>query len=282
MAHQGEYIKKILKERKITQATLAEDIGVSRGQLIKILSRPLLIDDSIGTLGKIQNYLGINVNDIPEPTKNEIDNFFIEGHHEQMIFQIGLKEFFERKQGRKNKLSVVGNAKEIGPARTDGDGDTKLTQITPGYWGMMVELVPEYAKAGYLTAYANQEYIDELPKHYFTVDKFVRGKYRAFEISGDSMDNGSIEEAIPNGAIVLARELKRDAWRSKLHNHTWPNWIFVHRYEGIICKQIAHQDVQNGVLTLRSLNPDKDRYPDIELKMDELEQIYNVILRQLK
>lgn len=173
------------------------------------------------------------------------------------------------------------NAKDIGEIY-DEHGDTKFTEISPGWWGMMVELVPEYAKAGYLSSYSDQEFIEELPKHYFTVDKFVRGKYRAFEITGDSMDNGKIEEAIPDGSIVLCRELKKDAWKSKLHSHKWPNWIFVHKYEGIICKQIAHQDVPNGVLTLRSLNPDKEKYPDITVYMDDLEQIYNVILRQLR
>lgn len=181
------------------------------------------------------------------------------------------------------KKRAMSNSKPLGDFDSEhDDGETKFIPLTPGWWGMLVELVPEYAKAGYLSSYADPEYIESLPKHYFTVNVLARGKYRAFEITGDSMDNGRVGEAIPDGTIVLAREVGKHLWGSKLHNHKWPNWIFVHRYEGIICKQIAHQDLQTGDLTLRSLNPDRDTYPDIVVNIDDLEQIYNVIIRQLK
>lgn len=238
---------------------IADIVNVSKELLYMILSGKRNISKKLAN--KIQDRFGIPAG-------------FSLGEGDRFDYNLNLIKKIDKQ--------AISNAKDVGPARSDEDGDTKFTEISPGFYGMMVELVPEYAKAGYLSSYADQEFIDDLPKHYFTVDKFVRGKYRAFEVTGDSMNNGDIDEAIPNGAIVLARELKREAWRSKLHNHTWPNWIFVHRHEGIICKQIAHQDVQNGVLTLRSLNPDKDKYPDITVNMDELEQIYNVILRQLR
>lgn len=175
------------------------------------------------------------------------------------------------------------NARDLGnPSIYDDDGDNKFTEISPGRYRMGVELVPVHAQAGYLTGYADKEYIEELPKHYITVDRYVRGKYRAFEISGDSMDNGNIKEAMPDGTIATGREVKRDLWCSKFHNHQWPNWIFVHVTEGIVAKQIAKQCLDTGIITLRSLNPDKDRYPDFDVNINDIIQIYNVVKRELQ
>ncbi len=189
------------------------------------------------------------------------------------------EEVFEVSESK----TIKSNARDIGnPEIYDEDGDQKFTEISPGRYRMGTELVPVYAQAGYLTGYADKEFIEELPKHYITVDKYVRGKYRSFEISGHSMDNGDVKEAMPDGTIATGREVKRELWKSKLHNYQWPNWIFVHRTEGIVAKQIAHQDLETGQLILRSLNPDKDKYPDIQVFMDEIEQIYNVIKRELR
>jgi len=198
-------------------------------------------------------------------------------------FNTSEKEIFD--VSNRDGLKTLANAKDIGSPTVydeDGDGDTKFTEISPGRYRMCTELVPVYAHAGYLTGYADKEFLEELPKHYITVDRYVRGKYRSFEISGDSMNNGDINEAMPHGTIATGREVKSELWTSKLHNHQWPNWIFVHRTEGVIAKQIAHQDINNGVLVLRSLNPDKDRYPDFEVELDEIQQIYNVVKRELR
>ncbi|MFD1770899.1 LexA family transcriptional regulator [Sphingobacterium suaedae] len=175
------------------------------------------------------------------------------------------------------------NARDIGdPTTYDENGDTKFIEISPGRYRMGTELVPVYAQAGYLSGYMDKEYLEELPKHYITVDKYVRGKYRSFEISGHSMDNGDIKEAMPDGTIATGRLVKREHWQSRLHNHQWPNWIFVHKTEGIITKQIAHQDLENGILILRSLNPDKEKYPDFDVCLDDIEEIYNVVKRELR
>ncbi|GEM_PF-1942328 len=170
------------------------------------------------------------------------------------------------------------NAKDIGTT-LDSDGDSDIFEISPGYYLLTTELVPVHAQAGYLAGYQDQEFIETLPKFRTTVDRFAKGKYRHFEASGDSMDNGNIREAIPDGAILMCREIKREHWNSKLHTHRWPNYVFVHRTEGIVVKQIAHQDVKNGILVLRSLNENKEKYPDFEVNLDDMLEIYNVVKR---
>jgi len=71
-----------------------------------------------------------------------------------------------------------------------------------------VEIVPNKAKAGYLTGYADPEFIAELPKMH--IPGLPQGTHRGFELEGDSMP------PISHGALVIARyvehasELKDD------------------------------------------------------------------------
>lgn len=245
--YKGEKFQKFLKLKGIGAAKAGETLGVSRQTV----------------------YQYFKSQSLERETVNNILTKF--GATEEEVF------------GTVSNHKSISNAKDIGnPEIYDEDGDQKFTEISPGRYRMGTELVPVYAQAGYLTGYADKEFIEELPKHYITVDKYVRGKYRSFEISGHSMDNGDVKEAMPDGTIATGREVKRELWKSKLHNHQWPNWIFVHRTEGIVAKQIAHQDLETGQLILRSLNPDKDKYPDIQVFLDEIEQIYNVVKRELR
>lgn len=156
------------------------------------------------------------------------------------------------------------------------DSETKFTEISPGRYRMKIQLVPEFASAGYLRGFSDPEYIEELPIHETIVDRYYRGKYMAFQISGDSMFDGSYE-SILDKSVAIGRMIKRELWNSRLHSHQWPNWIFVTKTEGIVCKQIASQNLEKGTLVLHSLNPDKNQYPDFEIHLDDVYQIFNVI-----
>lgn len=248
--YQGEKFKGYLKNNKISVIEAAKTLGVSRNTVYQYFRSDNLERETV-----------INIITSFSTTEEEV---------------FGISNETTIKQ-------IHQNATDLGdPTIYDDEGNTKFTEISPGRYRMGVELVPEYARAGYLSGYADQEYISELPLHYITVDRYVRGKYRAFEISGDSMDNGDVREALPHGTIATGREVKRELWDSKFHNHQWPNWIFIHKTEGIIAKQINSQDVEKGTLTLKSLNPDKDVYPDFTVNIDDLIQIYNVVKRELQ
>jgi DNA-binding XRE family transcriptional regulator len=190
-----------------------------------------------------------------------------------------LKDIIKLQPQSEPKQLIHSNAKLLGNVYT-GD-ESPFVEIYPGRYRLKVPLVNEYAYAGYLSGYADPEYLNELPMHEVTVSVVHKGKYRAFEIAGDSMDNGTIK-CIPDGTIVTCREIKRELWKSKLHSHRWPNFIFVHRTEGIVCKQIKNQVIDSGILTLTALNPDRDMYPDFDLNMDDLLQIYNVVKREFQ
>lgn len=177
-------------------------------------------------------------------------------------------------------INKSSNARLIGEIPEDNPENTKFIEISPGRYRMSVPLVEYQAKAGYLMEYADHTFIEELPRHEITVSKYHRGRYIAFEVDGDSMDDGSIN-SIPDGCIITCREIKRDLWSSKLHTHKYPNWVFVHKTMGVVVKQILSQNLETGVLVLHSLNPNKILHPDYEIHLDDVLQILNVVKREL-
>lgn len=138
---------------------------------------------------------------------------------------------------------------------------------------MMVPLVHKYAYAGYQAGYGDDEYVEALPKVPMIVDKEHKGTYRAFEIRGDSMNNGEVG-SYEEGYIAYGRELQQHHWRSKLHFKQWKSFVIVTKTDGILIKEIIKHDVEKGIITLHSWNPD---YPDIEMSLDEIAQLFNVV-----
>lgn len=141
------------------------------------------------------------------------------------------------------------------------------------YQVMMVPLVNKYAYAGYQSGYGDDEYIEALPRVPFMVDKQHRGNYCAFEVKGDSMDNGLIG-SYKEGYIVLGREIPKTMWRDKLHIKKWRTFIVVTKTDGILIKQISKHDTERGIITLHSLN---EEYDDIQLHLDKVAQLFNVV-----
>lgn len=159
---------------------------------------------------------------------------------------------------------------------TDGKNNNIFIEVSPGRYIMQTKLVTEKAKAGYLMGFSDSEYVDELPAHFITVTEFHRGEYRSFQVSGESMTDGTADSVL-DGDIVTGRLIKRELWQSKFHTHKYRYWIIVHQYEGVVIKEIANHDVDSGILTLHSLNNDKNRFPDFTISLDDVNQIFNVV-----
>lgn len=141
-----------------------------------------------------------------------------------------------------------------------------------------IPLVSQYAYAGYLNSYSDDEYIEDLPTIPFLSDRLeMKGTYLWFEVKGDSMLSSNDEEkSIEEGDLLLGREIQRHLWTSKLHIKQW-YFIIVHRTEGILVKKIIDHNINTGDITIHSLN---DMYPDQVLNLDDIIQIFNVVQRQ--
>jgi transcriptional regulator with XRE-family HTH domain len=136
---------------------------------------------------------------------------------------------------------------------------------------MNVPLVNQYAQAGYLNGFADEEYTYSLPTIPFTDDIEHRGEYMCFEVKGDSMDNGSYESYL-EGDILLCRDIRQDYWMSKLHYNKW-DFVIIHKEKGILVKRIINHDVEKGIITLHSLN---DYYSDFDIHLSEVAKLFNV------
>lgn len=135
-----------------------------------------------------------------------------------------------------------------------------------------IPLVTQYAQAGYLTGYGDPEYLESLPLVDFTPDREMTGNWLAFEVRGDSMDDGSWE-ALRAGDILVTREVAPHLWKdSKLHIHR-RDFVLVCT-EGILVKRIVGHDVERHVITIHSLNPD---YDDREVDLATVHQIFSIV-----
>ncbi|MAX81717.1 MAG: peptidase S24 [Crocinitomicaceae bacterium] len=142
---------------------------------------------------------------------------------------------------------------------------------------MEVPLVNQYAHAGYMKGFADQYFIEELPKVPFIVDKEYKGEYICFEVKGDSMDNGQ-DDGYIEGDVILCRNVKQEYWKSKLHINKW-DFVIVHKTDGILVKRITKHNVDTGDITLHSLN---DYYDDITVNLMDIDRIFNIIELQRK
>lgn len=137
---------------------------------------------------------------------------------------------------------------------------------------MHVPLVNKYAYAGYLSGFGDAEYIHSLPAVPMIADREGRGTYMAFEVKGDSMDDGT-SRSYENGDIVICRMIAQHHWANKLHIDKY-DFVVVHRTAGILLKRIVRHNTAQGLITLHSLNP---LYEDLTVSLDEVAQLFNVI-----
>ena len=138
-----------------------------------------------------------------------------------------------------------------------------------------VPLVPQRAYAGYLSGYADDVYISALPT--IPIVKEGNDKYIAFEVSGDSMDDGS-SRAYQDGDIVICKMCPDYIIKNNNLHYEGREFIIVHK-EGILLKMILNLDLDEGTIVLHSFNP---TYRDYKLNLADVRQILEVEFQQKK
>jgi len=152
----------------------------------------------------------------------------------------------------------------------------KYFRLANGRYLMRVPFVPVKAYAKYIDEHRDADFSEPLDEYNFIVDQIGHGRYMAFEIKGDSMDDDT-RKSLGNGDIVLGRELGAEHWKDKLHTNEYPNWIIV-LDNTILCKQIVDQNLEKGTITCHSLNTSPE-YSDFELNFNDIRQMFNIIQR---
>lgn len=234
----GSRLKKLIEDKGLTPYELSEKTGIAQSTLSRIINKNSKPNIKNGEI--LANYFKIS------------KSFLINGNESDALvdskFQI---EYLENNNG--NKFKELENGKFI----------------------MTVPLVPAKAYATYISECCDGETIEGFNEVNFYVDQYARGNYVAFEIKGDSMDNGGLYDN-PEGCITLCRELGKHHWKDGFKDSQY-GWIIVHR-DTILCKDITKQDLINGIITCHSRNTSPE-YSDFDVKLDEVKQIFKIIKR---
>ena len=210
MNHFSSNIKLLRTRKKRTQNELALELNVKRTTINAIensISQP-----TVNHLQTFSKYFGIAID-----TLINID-----------MRRLSESQFTDLQNGfdvfiRGTKLRVI--ATTVDAENTDN-----------------IEFVNEKAKAGYVTSFADPEYIGNLPVFqlpFLSKEK----KYRAFSISGDSM------LPIPSGSVVIGEYIQNFFDIKK-----GSGYIVVTRDEGIVFKIVEEYNSQSRSLLLSSLN----------------------------
>lgn len=154
----------------------------------------------------------------------------------------------------------------------DESQTTSKIRLMEHNFTISVPLVNQYVQVSYIRYFNDENYMETLPRIPFMAGCEAEGNYVAFEVRGDSMNDGT-EDSYLEGDRLLCREIAPHLWAAaKLHIRKW-DFVIVHK-EGIIVKRIIDHDVEHHTITIHSLN---NLYPDQVLDLAEVYQIFNVI-----
>jgi transcriptional regulator with XRE-family HTH domain len=153
----------------------------------------------------------------------------------------------------------------------------QYAEMPNGKFRIRVPLVPAKAYSAYLDSCLSAGFLSSLDMTEFIVDKIDAERYLAFEVKGDSMDDGS-RRSICDRDIVLVREPERNSRNERLLDDDYPFWIIVVD-NAIICKQITAYNADRQEIACRSLNPSPE-YADFCLPLAQVRQLCNIIAKQ--
>jgi len=153
----------------------------------------------------------------------------------------------------------------------------KFTEKPDGSFDIEVSLIPFEAYASYLVSVEEATVHQDFERVVFNVDRYGRGHYQAFKINGNSMNGGSIND-VPDGALVLGRELGRHLWKDGFRPAD--HGFVILSKENIFHKDIIDFDTETGDITCQSRNKSPE-YTDFKLNLNDVYQIFRVIKRQM-
>jgi transcriptional regulator with XRE-family HTH domain len=120
----------------------------------------------------------------------------------------------------------------------------------------LIEIIPHKARAGYLTGYADPEYIENLPQ--ISLPFLGPGIHRAFPISGDSMPPHNDTSFVVGKYVESLGQVR-----------TGKTYILITQSEGIIYKRLKNRN--ENALTVSS---DNIVYAPYDIKLSDIAQIW--------
>lgn len=263
MAGTLQRIKEFIDSQGLTVASFEKIVGFSNGSLASQIKN----NKSIG-VDKLENIV---------LTYPEISASWLLRGEGPMLKQVDESKKQQIPEPNASPLPVPQPGDENELELIKREDSTEFRHLGDDQYLVICPLVEQYAYAGYTAGWSDNVYVDDLPRHTVVMKNLTLGVYRAFEVRGDSMDDG-LRGSFADGNILTGRKLYQKHWRNKLHIHKYKYFILV-TTEGIQIKQIIEHRVEEGVIVCHSLNPDKKKYPDFELSLADVREIYYVKAR---
>lgn len=152
----------------------------------------------------------------------------------------------------------------------------RFIELPNGQLYMLMPLAEFNVQAGFLSTYQDADFLMDLSQHGILVDNPVKGRYVAFRVNGDSMDDGS-SSAITRNSVVSTRELQRHHWTGKLRFRDFPYWvIYTTQSKMPLLKEIIEHNTEEGYITCHSLN-DSPEFTDFKLHLNDIQALFYVI-----
>ncbi|QHV96332.1 XRE family transcriptional regulator [Spirosoma endbachense] len=249
-------IQALMLEENINRTELAESIGKSKGLISGYLNSQEEPSDSF--LFSIQNKLGWSAKWILTGTGPKRVTL-----HQPIIGEV---------DNKKNEAVLINFIDET-DVTTSASG-MEFRELDNGMVLMTIPLVDEFAYASYPHGWKDREYLIELPRYSIVLPKREKGIFRAFEVRGDSMDDGS-RFSIGYGDVAVGRKIESDYWDVKLYTNGGTDYIIV-THDGVVIKRITKHNTKEGIITCSSINPDKVEYPDYEIRLTEVYELYKI------
>ena len=230
-------IKELRRKKNISQTDLAKEIGVS--------------------LRTIQLYEKKNAN-IPIKNLTKIADYFEMTIAELYLYEVNdFGESYVRKQPFAKHDSIFYPLQH-----------GKYLIMSPL---VLTEHYPDYIKGFSLTN-------KKVPfKTGFIIDSLDDAPYMAFEVSGSSMNDQTLE-AIPNKAIVLGIALEKEKFMNT-NDELWNKSYVLVCKDRIICKQVSGYDDGKNSVRCHNLNKSPE-YQDFDLALDEVLQVFKILKKQ--
>lgn len=141
-------------------------------------------------------------------------------------------------------LIKLENNRLILPIQVDGIGEN------------IIEIVTQKVKAGYLSGYADPEYIESLQQ--ISLPFLGPGKHRGFPVEGDSMPPHE------EGSIIVGRYIEKLG-----EVQDGKTYIFITKNQGMVYKRL-NKNKKNALI----LESDNSFYPNYEVKFSEILEIW--------
>ncbi|MBF0693770.1 MAG: XRE family transcriptional regulator [Flavobacterium sp.] len=122
-----------------------------------------------------------------------------------------------------------------------------------------IEIIPHKARAGYLTGYADPEFIESLQQ--ISLPFLGRGKFRAFPVGGDSMPPHNDQTFVIGRYVENLSEVRKGK-----------TYILITQSEGITYKRLSATNEDSFVVS-----PDNIIYTPYEIKLSDIMEIWEYV-----